>query len=185
MRCRTSSPMSRPGVRYEFHVRALSAAGPSLPSASASVAIVAGLPPFPEAPGNFTAVLTLDSEVFLSWTAPPSSADRSPVTGYEVYRQLRGGTARKLATTTVDALSYVFADVEPGVRYEFHVRALSAAGPSLPSASASGRDRGGDCLRFPRPQETSRQDSWRPRACQEMKPCCSGWPPRRRRIARR
>ena len=126
-----------PGVRYEFHVRALSAAGRSPPSASASVELAEGLPPFPEAPGNFTAVLTLGNDAFLSWTAPPPSPDRSAVTGYEVYRELPDGTARRLATTAVDSLSYVFADVEPGARYIFHVRALSAAGRSLPSASAS------------------------------------------------
>ena len=125
-----------PGTRYIFHVRALSAIGPSRPSASASIEVVPGLPPFPEAPGGFTAVLTAGGDVFLSWTSPPPSADRSPVTGYEVYRELPDGTAERLVTTTADSLSYVFTELTPGPRYVFHVRALSAAGPSLPSTSA-------------------------------------------------
>ena len=125
------------GTRYVFHARALSAVGPSRLSGSASVEVVEGLPPFPEAPGSFAAELTVNKVAQLSWTAPPPSADRSPVTGYAVYRELPSGTAQKLEETGADSLSYVFANPEPGTRYVFHVRALSAVGPSLASGSAS------------------------------------------------
>ena len=91
------------------------------------------LPPF--APGSFTAELTPNNEALLRWTAPAPAADRAPVTGYAVYRELSGGGNRKLGET--DSLSYVHRELlSPGVRYVFHVRALSVVGQSRASASA-------------------------------------------------
>ena len=130
-------PDLMPDTRYVFHVRAMSTRGLSQPSASVSLDVLWDQPPFPEAPGSFTAELTVNKKALLSWTVPPPSPDRAPVTGYAVYRELPNGTHRRLTTTSADSLSYVFDDVEPGARYIFHVRALSAVGPSLPSASAS------------------------------------------------
>ena len=125
------------GIRYVFHVRAVSAVGLSGPSASASVEVTEGFPPFPDVPGSFTAELTVNKEALLSWTAPPPSADRSPVTGYAVYRELADGTAVQLTETHADSLTYVYSGLVVGTRYVFHVRALSAVGPSRLSGSAS------------------------------------------------
>ena len=123
-----------PGTRYVFHVRALSAVGPSEPSESAFVDVppVPSLPPEP--PGSLNAELTPDSDALLTWTAPAPSPDRSPVTGYAVYLESTGGQAQRLGTT--QSLSYRHTGLLSGTRYVFHVRALSAVGPSEPSESA-------------------------------------------------
>ena len=123
-----------PGTRYVFHVRALSAVGPSEPSESAFVDVppVPSLPPEP--PGSLNAELTPDSDALLTWTAPAPAPDRAPVTGYAVYLEPTGGQAQRLGQT--QSLSYRHTGLLSGTRYVFHVRALSAAGPSEPSASA-------------------------------------------------
>ena len=128
-------PGLSPSTRYVFFVRALSDVGLSQPSASAFVDVLLGpslLPP--EAPGSFKAELTPNHEAFLSWTAPTPSADRAPVTGYEVYLTSSGGVARRLGDT--QSLSYLHPGLLPGTRYVFHVYALSDLGASLASASA-------------------------------------------------
>ena len=128
-------PGLSPGTRYVFFVRALSDVGLSQPSASAFVDVLLGpslLPP--EAPGSFKAELTPNHEAFLSWTAPIPSADRAPITGYEVYLVSSGGLARRLGDT--QSLSYLHPGLLPGTRYVFHVYALSDLGASLASASA-------------------------------------------------
>ena len=121
------------GIRYVFHVRAQSEAGPSEPSASAFVDV----PPellHPQAPGSLTAALTPDNEALLGWTAPASSPDRAPVAGYRVYLESSDGLISELGDTR--SLSYRHTGLSPGTRYVFHVRALSEAGRSEPSASA-------------------------------------------------
>ena len=125
-----------PGNRYVFHVRALSLAGPSGPSASAFVDVpLAPMLP-PEAPGSLTAELTPNNEALLQWTAPAPSPDRAPVTRYRVYLDSAGGLATPLGET--GSLSYRHADdLLPGRTYVYHVRADSKSGASLPSASAS------------------------------------------------
>ena len=122
------------GVRYVFHVRALSAAGPSEPSASAFVDVPPVQSP-PDSPGQPSVRLTPDNDALLTWTAPAASPDRSPVTGYAVFLESAGGQAQRLGVT--GARSYLHSGLLPGESYVFHVRALSAVGPSEPSASAS------------------------------------------------
>ena len=121
-----------PGLRYVFHVRAVSDSGLSEPSASAFVDVPTILPP--EAPGSFTAELTPSNEALLGWTAPVPSSDRAPVTGYRVYLESAGGELSTLGDTP--SLSYRHGGLSPGLRYVFHVRAVSDSGLSEPSASA-------------------------------------------------
>ena len=123
-----------PGVRYVFHIRALSDAGLSDPSASAFVDVAPRPSLPPEAPGSFTAELTPNNEALLQWTAPAPSPDRASVTSYRVYLESADGLVVQLGQT--QSLSYRYTRLSPGVRYVFHVRAVSDAGLSDPSASA-------------------------------------------------
>ena len=122
------------GIRHVFHVRALSGAGLSEPSASAFVDVPPEPMLPPEAPGSLTAELTPSHEALLRWTAPASSPDRAPVTGYRVYLESTDGLISALGDT--QSLSYRHTGLLSGIRYVFHVRALSGAGLSEPSASA-------------------------------------------------
>ena len=89
----------------------------------------------PDTPGTLTAELAPDHEsVLLRWTAPTPSDNRAPVTGYAVYLESTGGQAQQLGQT--QSLSYRHTGLLSGTRYVFHVRALSAVGQSVPSASA-------------------------------------------------
>ena len=124
-----------PGRTYVFHVRAVSDVGLSQASESEGVTItVVELQP-PAAPGSLTVELTPNSEALLRWTAPPPSADRAPVTGYAVYRELANGRAELLGRS--DSFSYLHPGLMPNTRYVFHVRAMSISGLSPPTASVS------------------------------------------------
>ena len=123
-----------PGTRYVFHVRAASAVGPSEPSESAFVDVPPGPTLPPEVPGSFAAELTPEHDALLRWEAPAPSADRAPVTRYQVYLESAGGVVQQIGVTR--ALSYLHSGLLPGRRYVFHVRAASAVGPSEPSESA-------------------------------------------------
>ena len=129
-----------PSRRYVYHVRALSAAGRSVPSESAWVDVPPGLVP-PEPPRALTAELTPEGDALLRWTAPAPADDRTPVTDYEVYLEVAGDTMPRSLGTTRGALS--FRDTggndgfSPGTRYVYHVRALGVGGRrSQPSESA-------------------------------------------------
>ena len=138
-----------PDNRYVFHVRALSSEGQSLPSSSASVDVLPGLPPFPEAPGSFAAELTgiddkLSTEVLLTWEAPTPAPNRAPVTDYVVCRELPGGGGGEAEGQPcpgaefrgrTSSLSVVDTGLLPGRSYVYFVRASSSVGFSLPSSS--------------------------------------------------
>ena len=128
------------GQRYVYHVRALSAAGRSVPSESAWVDVPPGLVP-PEPPRALTAELTPEGHALLHWTAPAPAEDRTPVTDYEVYREFAGDTMPRSLGKTRGALSFRDTGgndgLTPGTRYVYHVRALGAGGrQSQPSESA-------------------------------------------------
>ena len=120
------------GTRYVYHVRAMSAAGSSEPSASAFVDVPELMAP--EAPGTPNAHLTPTREALLTWLAPAPSPARAPVTGYQVYLESAGGLASPLGSE-IRSLSYRHDDLRPGRTYVYHVVALSDSGPSLPSDS--------------------------------------------------
>ena len=127
-------PDLNPGESYVFTVRASSEAGLSDASASAFVDVPSVLDRVPVPPGNFTVERTPNNDALLRWTASPPAADRAPVTEYAVYRELANGQAVLLGTS--GSFSYLHPGLMPNTRYVFHVRARSAAGPSLPSVSA-------------------------------------------------
>ena len=150
-------PGLSPGTRYVFHVRALSAVGPSQASESAfvDVPLAPSLLP-PEAPGSFEAVLTPNNEALLTWEAPTPAPNRAPVTGYEAYLESPGGQPRRLGET--DSLSYLHSGLLPGRSYVFHVRALSDRGPSPPSNSSAVDVPGGPVVPLAVPHVTVRAD---------------------------
>ena len=120
--------------RYVFYVRALSTAGSSQPSRSASVDVPPVSIQAPEPPGNFTAVRTSHNDALLQWTAPAPSPNRAPFTHFEVYRELPGGQTQKLGESR--SLSYLHPNLEWGQRYVFHVLAVSDVGKGRTSRSA-------------------------------------------------
>ena len=125
----------RAGERYVYHVRALSAAGKSVPSESAYVDVPPG-PVSPQPPRALTAALTPEGHALLQWAAPMPAEDRAAVTGYEVYLERTGGGTPQRIGATAGALSFRHTGLSPSRRYVYHVRALSAAGKSVPSESA-------------------------------------------------
>jgi len=165
-------PGLMPGNRYVFHVRALSSEGQSLPSSSAFVDVLRGLPPFPEAPGSFAAELTaiddkLSTEVLLTWTAPTPAPDRATVIDYVVCRELplgRGGEAEGQPCPGAEfrgrtsSLSFVDTGLLPGRRYVYFVRASSVPGFSLPSSSAAVEVPAGPIVPLAVPHVTVRAD---------------------------
>ena len=130
-------PGLSPGVRYVFHVRASSAAGLSQPSASVPLDVPRGPVLAPNPPGNLVAELTSDRDVLLTWSAPAASPDRSPVTGYRVFLETLNGESEELQETLSLSYRHPIPDVPTRRRHVFYVRALSTAGPSQPSGSAS------------------------------------------------
>ena len=128
------------GKRYTYVVVALDERGrPSPPSNRVVVALAAapGPPPRVEAqPG--------DSQVRLSWDAPPTLADGSPAPEglvYDVFRATTPGTpaGRPLNPEPVTSRQYVDLAAQNDVTYHYAVRArLEPGGPqSGPSAVAT------------------------------------------------
>ena len=122
------------GQRYVYHVRALSAVGPSVPSESVYVDVPSEPAQPPEAPGSLAAEFVPSGEVLLRWTAPTPAPSRASVIGYRVYREFNDGRIQTLGNTR--SLSYRHRGLQAGQRYVYHVQALSAAGESPPSESA-------------------------------------------------
>ena len=124
-----------PGENYVFTVRASSDAGLSDASASVSVNAGAGLVPNP--PGNLVAVLTSDRDVLLTWSAPATSPEHSPVTGYKVFLETLDGASDELGRTSSLSYRHSIPGTPPRRRHVFYVRAVSAIGDSQPSQSVS------------------------------------------------
>jgi hypothetical protein len=76
-------------------------------------------------------------EVDLTWDAPTSSTD--PVAGYNVYREISGGSSYQLLNTTVDAnKTYADSTVQSGTSYSYYVESVDAQGnQSAPSNTYS------------------------------------------------
>ena len=126
-----------PGERYVFSVRASSTAGPSDASASAFVDVPSGPVQAPNPPGNLVAELTSDRDVLLTWDAPAASPGRAPVTGYKVFLETLNGDFDELEKTVSLSYRHPIPNAPSRRRYVFYVRALSDAGASPPSRSAS------------------------------------------------
>jgi hypothetical protein len=108
---------------YVFSVRSVSAAG-------AVLHVTAALPAAPA-----TAYVTTDRRAHtatLTWTAPTSAL---PITGYRVARDGRDakGTGPWSRTVAGNVRAQTFRFLLPGRVYHLSVRAISAAGPGLPT----------------------------------------------------
>ena len=129
------------GTAYTFEVRAVSAAGKGAASVSDSETPVALPATVPDAPTGLTAATAGDGEIALSWTAPVNTGTAA-ITGYE-YRQQAAGlwsdwnTIPTSAPGQANAASYTVTGLTNGTAYTFEVRAVSAAGKGVASASAS------------------------------------------------
>ena len=116
------------GQIYWYKVLAVNAVGEgALSNELSATPASAALPPDP--PTNLTAQPASGRGVNLTWVAP-SNDGGSPVTGYKIYR---GG----VLLTTVTTTSYKDAATTRQTTYSYWVTALTAAGESPPSNTAS------------------------------------------------
>jgi fibronectin type 3 domain-containing protein len=112
-----------PGQPFRYTVRARTTPGMSLPSESD-----AGWRDV-TTPANFNATLgTVTTGVNLTWTASPGA------NGYRVLRGTSEATLEPIAQTVTSTWPDVTA--EPGVTYQYRVKALTPAGPSNGVGSA-------------------------------------------------
>lgn len=88
--------------------------------------------PPPVAPSGLTAAAQSATEVVLGWS---DNADDE--TGYQVHRRAMGGSWAKVADLPADSTGHTVTGLEPGVTYDFRVRAVSPAGKSAYSNIAS------------------------------------------------
>ncbi len=108
------------GRRYAFEVRAVNSAGSN---AAASIAAIAGSPPFP--PRSLTAAGRI-GRVNLSWKAP-ASAIASAISGYEYRYRASDGSFGAWASVGT-ALRVTVSGLTNGRSYIFEVRAVNSAG---------------------------------------------------------
>ena len=68
--------------------------------------------------------VALAHEIDLSWAAPASSAD--PVSGYNIYRAVGGGTLQLLASSPLSSTVYVDTAIASGSTYNYVVKSVDA-----------------------------------------------------------
>lgn len=119
------------GKEYLYAVVAVNAVG-----AGPQSEVVEGTPLGPPGPPGLFKAEVKGKKVVLSWAAPTGSGI-APVTGYLVQRNDGKSGFQDLAE--VDATTYTDADVKPGHRYLYTVRALSGVGEGEPTASAEAK----------------------------------------------
>jgi hypothetical protein len=84
-------------------------------------------------PQGFTAATDgVSKAVDMSWSAPADTKG-APLRGYQIFRQQGAGT-HLIASVGADAQTFHDEDVYWGVPYRYHVRAVTFAGASAPSA---------------------------------------------------
>ena len=111
----------QPGTTYYYEVAAVNAIGPGPRSneRSAALATVPSAPTLLGAPA--------DGAAALSWTAPADDGGAT-ITGYNVYRQVDGGTESLLDSTAATETTYVDFAVTNGTQYTYRVAAVNVAG---------------------------------------------------------
>jgi hypothetical protein len=130
------------GTSYDFRVSGINVAGTGLPSNFVSVTPLA----LTSAPASLNAVPGNNSAV-LTWTAPSNLGGAASVNSYVVEAKPSSASAWTTATTvgggtlTATVLAYdvtsVGTNLVNGTSYDFRVRAVTAAGSSLPITSAN------------------------------------------------
>ena len=129
------------GTTYYYVVTALDAAVPPNESANSAETAVTpnevGMLP-PAAPSNFV-VTSVDSAASLSWAAPSTNSDGSPLqdlAGYNIYRSTDSVSGfATLNSATITILTYSDLNLTNGVTYYYYVTAIDTDG--LESASSS------------------------------------------------
>lgn len=116
------------GTAYEFGVAAASADG-----AHSGLGTASGTPTAVPAPPRVTATATGPTTVSLTWTKPDPGG--SPITGYAVQYRRIGDSAWRDWPLQGTGTSTRITGLEPGVDYEFHVRAVNANGDGAPSTA--------------------------------------------------
>ena len=107
------------GTTYYFEVTAVNSVGESSPSneVSATPATLPGAPTgLAAAPGN--------TQVALSWTAPPSNGG-SAITSYNVYEGTSSGGETLLQSTGSSATTFTATGLTNGTQYYFEVTAVN------------------------------------------------------------
>ena len=119
------------GTTYYFEVTAVNSVGESSPSneVSATPATLPGAPTgLAAAPGN--------TQVALSWTAPPSNGG-SAITSYNVYEGTSSGGETLLQSTGSSATTFTATGLTNGTQYYFDVTAVNGVGEGPVSTEAS------------------------------------------------
>ncbi len=119
-----------PGTTYDYRVRSLAAADPTVVSGPGNVATAYTVT---AAPGNVSATPYSDTQVNLTW------ADVTGEAGFTVLASADGGnTFAPVGTTAAGTTAFSVTPLVPGAAYGFEVEAVSAAGlPSAPSSPAA------------------------------------------------
>jgi fibronectin type 3 domain-containing protein len=121
------------GTTYVYRVRASGAAGNS-PYSNSSSATPRAETPRPAAPRELRATAASPTRVDLRW------GNVSGETGYRIERRLDGtDTWVKVTLTAADVTAFSDTTVLPGMTYLYRVRAVSAAGSSAWSNTASAK----------------------------------------------
>jgi len=118
------------GVTYWYFVTAINEVGEGSSSERFSVTPIA----LPTAPNGLQALASTDS-IDLTWSVP-SYDGGAEITNYNVYRGSSSG-AEVLLITLGNVTAFEDLDVDTGVMYWYHVRAVNDAGEGSASAEAS------------------------------------------------
>lgn len=112
---------------YAYRVVATNEAGASAPSNVAQATTLPPPPPPPTAPTSLTANAVSANAVQLAWTDNATNE-----TGYAVERSGDAGVTWTAVTSTLpaDSTGLVDAGVQPGLTYQYRVRAINADGTS-------------------------------------------------------
>lgn len=131
--CKLAVDGLTPNHKYKFRVRAVNKQGKSEPLTTAHA--IEAKNPFdePTKPGK-PEIKDYDTDfVELQWTRPESDGG-SPITGYIVEKKDKYSPDwEKCADVQGDATTGKVPDLIEGQTYEFRVRAINKAGPSVPS----------------------------------------------------
>ena len=130
------------GTTYYYVVTALDTAVPPNESANSAESAVTpndsgSLPP---APPTALAVVSLDSGASLSWSAPTTNSDGSPLqdlAGYNIFRSTDSASGfAKINAATVTIRTYIDSGLTNGVTYYYFVTAIDTDGlESAPSST--------------------------------------------------
>lgn len=122
-----------PGHKYKFRVRAVNKQGKSEPLSTQQA--IEAKNPFdePSKPGT-PEIKDYDTDfVELEWKRPESDGG-SPITGYVIEKKDKYSPDwEQCATVEGDVTSTKVPDLIEGQQYEFRIRAINKAGPSVPS----------------------------------------------------